>query len=227
MPSPNGSLREIKRAVVRACRDKLGGLGWMFLAQTDSVQFTMQRSADVSYELGFGLARMTTLGLLPSIGVRHAEISDLSAAFCGLPPSRVCAFGRGLEDLLIADDIKWPSLRWRPTSLEDIDLATDHLRDDVRTYGSAFVQPDATLADVIRGLEQQQHRDQPQSGSLAIGRALAGDMAGAMVALVEYAAPAHRIFPSHSPQFRGFLRGFVDHFEVDQQSLPTEIAQYF
>jgi hypothetical protein len=220
-----GSLKEIRRIMVGACREKLGASGWAYVGQTDSVDFTMARSAEVSYELGFGLEGLTTYGLLPGIGIRHVTISELCSRFMGLPVSRVCAFGRGLGDLLIADGIKSPGRRWRAVSVEDVDRVAAQLRDDIDAYGMVFARPYTMLADVIRGLEQQR-RYQALSGNLAIGRALAGDMTGAAAALAEYAVPRHRHIPEGSLQFTGFLREFVDYFGMDRRSLPAEVLQY-
>ena len=166
------------------------------------------------------------IGINPSLAVQHPETSRLSRQFTGRPPTGgpgVGTIGCSLAYLLTQNGYDDPTrTRWFASSADDLGRVTDLLCEDIGSYGSAFFQPLSTLSDIISRL-QDKSRSQPQTGFLAIASALAGKRPEALVALAEYAAEAETQLPPMSTQSWTFVRSFVQHFGIEESSLPYNI----
>jgi hypothetical protein len=208
---------------------KLENLGWKQVPSDEEVGPTLvlHEVPEVEYQLSM-LPTVRPDGMLlnPALGVRHPETDRLGAKFLGLRPSAgtgVSLFGASLARLLFVAGIEAPFSRWIIPSAKEVEHVTDVLVDDLETYGMPFFRSIPTLDAAIAHL-QQEKRAQPQTGNLAIVCAVAGRRSEALAALAEYAAEARDQQPPLSTQTWRFVRSFIQHFGIDESSLPFPIA---
>ncbi|MGW0664881.1 hypothetical protein [Streptodolium elevatio] len=154
---------------------------------------------------------MTEPTVLPILGVRHPQTSQLFSAFLGVPgaPS-LCSYGRTLSDLV--NENRGHHGNWKVCSEDEIDGVVDQISREVGAVGAAFFAHFATLEDLRARLASTAH-DQVAAGHLAIAEQLSGHPDAALRALERFADAT--LGPlGISPQVTRFSEAFRQHFDL-------------
>lgn len=211
--------------------DKLTIAGWQPLPNydVDDPTFVRRESDQVSYNAGMSMGiHDHGVSINPSFGVVHSETSRLNGQFLGRKPSirrETAMIGTTLMDLLPDEDSHLaPIFRWGARSLEDVQPATKALVSDLETYALPFLRSMPTLGAVIARLETV-NRHAAQDRHLAIAYALTSRMPEALALLQRFADEAQTQQPPLSTQSWRFIRSFIEHFGIDEASLPYEIGR--
>lgn len=209
-------LREVEHRLLLRMKSRLEEQGWAVSAAQPTL-LTRNISTDVEFQIRLNsdiAASIDRVRILPALGVRHREISRLTALFFGLPtvPESVTpSAGLNLSDLLPdrSDPFRWAFLPSRSdTVIEELILS------DIGLYGIPFLQSVSSLEGIIRFLEERpigQGRDEV----LLVGYAITGNLMAVheLVAVLAMRAAGQR--PPLSDQTLAFLVAFKTHFGVE------------
>lgn len=205
---------------------KLGETGWAHVpGGKDVTKFAMHEAPDVVFQLGIDMSVTDRdIETVVTLAVHHPEVSRLSDDFMGRRPGPGGGtVGFSLEDLVYEDGHRWPTMtRWCVRSTDDVQPVVSQLCQDINSYGLRVLRSMPTLQDIVSRLTHEP-RSQVKSGTLAIAAAVAGQLPEALSALAEYAAEAQTQVPPMSTQSWRFIRSFVEHFGIDESSLPYKI----
>ncbi|WP_433335005.1 hypothetical protein [Spirillospora sp. CA-294931] len=156
-----------------------------------------------------------SVAVLPLLGIRHSETSDLRGKFLGRSPSSTKFTSTVGCDLLqfTPRDESTVNERWTAFSIGDADRVGENIVEDFQRLGIPFLSSFGSLGDIRRFLNGR-NRSQNEEGTLAILAMLEGEREEALSALTRYAAFTQDQSPPLSTQSQGFIRSFVEHFEV-------------
>lgn len=189
--------------------------------------FILRESVEVEFQFAPRMSKLSSgILLLPALGVRHPETSRLVTKFYGLVADNVgvCSFGRGLAHLMSRyGHISDITTRWLVLDSTSVDSVVETLCVDLESYGLPFFREFRTLDDVIHRFEQES-LDQFLLGHLGVSYALRNSLRQAIDALGRYANIASTQQPPLSTQSWRFVRSFIDHFSIREDSLPFEIG---
>ncbi|MFI6299452.1 hypothetical protein ACIBEJ_48215 [Nonomuraea sp. NPDC050790] len=196
--------------------------------EDDQPVFVRQGTLEIEQQVALQIAvRSYGVALAPVLGVRHKEVDRLSAELHNLPFDDgvgVCLIGKDLHYLMAQhgeQDVE-PYAGWLVENDMDAATVADEIARAIDECGDRFFQPLGELDSIIENLARTKC-DQFQLAHLAIATHVSGRLDDAVGYLEEFAARAALEPPFVATQSWGFVRSFVDRFNVDEGGLAFRI----
>lgn len=192
--------------------DVAGREGWTtdFIADDDFALFARPHGQDLRAEIGLDLTpREYGLSLNPSIGVRHVDISDLTARLFGLQRGAGLV-GTFLSSLTAASE-DGGRAPWVVHGEDEVTPVARRVLADVESEGSSFFSRYSSLQEIIDTLAGRAKLD-IELGHLAVAYAVAGEVAEAQAVLSRIEDWARDQPTLAAEQARGFLSAYHQHF---------------